>query len=278
MTRAAMARLLVTRPAAQAAEWVARLAGRGLDAAALPLIAIEPPAEPQARAALHAAWMGLPARALVVFVSPNAVTQFFAQRPSGVDWPPGLPAGSPGPGSSAALRAAGLDDAAILEPPADAPRFDSESLWAVLQRRRDWRGAAVLVVRGGDGGDDDASGSGREWLADTLRAAGASVDFVRAYRRTAPRLDATQRAVWQQALAEPQAHCWLFSSSEAIAQLETLARGEASAPDWRAATALATHPRIAERARAAGFGRVFATAPTLDAIVATMQTVAGPHR
>ena len=54
--------------------------------------------------------------------------------------------------------------------------------------------------------------------------------------------------------------------------------GEASAPDWRAATALATHPRIAERARAAGFGRVVEAAPTIDAIVHAMQTVAGPAR
>jgi uroporphyrinogen-III synthase len=69
--------VLVTRPAAQAARWVERLRAAGLDAQALPLIAIEPAADP---AALQATWHDLPALALAMFVSPNAVAGFFAAR------------------------------------------------------------------------------------------------------------------------------------------------------------------------------------------------------
>jgi uroporphyrinogen-III synthase len=40
---------------------------------------------------------------------------------------------------------------------------------------------------------------------------------------------------------------------------------------WPASTALASHPRIAARARAAGFGRVLEAPPTLEAIVARLR-------
>ncbi len=62
----------------------------------------------------------------------------------------------------------------------------------------------------------------------------------------------------------------MFSSSESIAQLEALAPGA----EWREATALATHPRIAQRAREAGFGRVLECRPSLDAVVACLQSIA----
>src|SRR5882724_8291488 len=65
-------RLLVTRPEAQAIEWVDMLRAQGVDAHALPLIAIEPQAEPAAAAA----WVQLADHGLLVFVSPNAVARF----------------------------------------------------------------------------------------------------------------------------------------------------------------------------------------------------------
>lgn len=259
-------RVLVTRPRAQAHEWVERLAARGIEACALPLIAIEPPADMQA---VQAAWRSLGSRRLVVFVSPNAAQQFFARRPPECDWPGGLRAAAPGPGSSAALREAGVPASAIVEPPLAAGRFDSEALWAVLQKQGPWQGDSVLIVRGSI--DGEPQGSGREWLAQSLIAAGATVEFVAAYRRGAPRLDAAEQAAWSQAMAAPGKHLWLFSSSEAIEQLERLAGRHVSDAPWSAAQALATHPRIAERARAAGFARVLQTAPTLAAIVAAIE-------
>lgn len=252
-------RVLVTRPAAQAADWVHALAARGLDAVALPLLGIEGAPDPQA---VRDAWRGLAQHRLVVFVSPNAVEQFMALRPAGLAWPAGTLAGSPGPGTTRVLEAAGVPAAQIVAPAAEAAQFDSESLWQQLAPH-DWRGASVLVVRGE---------SGRDWLADTLRAHGASLDFVCAYRRAAPRLDAAQRAALAQAQAEPARHLWLFSSSEAIAQLQALAPG-----GWTAqALALATHPRIAERAHAAGFAQVWASRPEQDAVVACIQSIGKP--
>ncbi len=246
-------RVLVTRPQPQADAWVARLRGRGVDAVALPLLGIAPAADP---APVDAAWRALGGSAppaLVVFVSPNAVGAFFDRRPLGAAWPAASVAAAPGPGTAAALAERGVPEAAIVQPAADAAQFDSEALWARLAGRP-WGGARVLVVRG-DGG--------RDWLADTLRAAGADVGFVQAYRRGAPVLGAEARRVLDAAVAEPGVHLWLFSSSEAVGHLRALAPGA----DWSAAAALASHPRIAEAARALGFGRVDEVRPEFDAVV-----------
>lgn len=247
--------LIVTRPRAQAAGWVREVQALGQDAAALPLIEIGAldDVEP-----LRQAWRQLQECALAVFVSANAVQHFMAAAPSaGGPWPEGVLAGSTGPGTSAALRGAGVPAAALVEPAADAPAFDSEALWARIAGL-DWVGRRVLVVRGEDG---------RDWLADTLRARGATVDYVAAYRRRAPALDAGESALLRAALAAPAAHRWLFSSSEAVGNLQRLA----PAADWSRSAALATHPRIASAARQAGFGRVELAAPVPAAVVALLR-------
>ena len=246
-------RLLVTRPQPQADEWVAALQALGLDAVALPLLAIAGPGD---TGAVHAAWQRLAqpgALAVVMFVSPGAVGRFFALRPPVQAWPAGVIAAAPGPGTGQALRGAGVPEAALLTPPVDGGRFDSEALWAVLEARCDWPRSEALIVRGEQG---------RDWLADAMRRAGATVHFVEAYRRTAPVLSDAGRAALQAALAAPAAHCWLFSSSEAAGHLPALAPGA----DWSAARALATHPRIAEAARSLGFGRVGLVAPSPQAV------------
>jgi len=290
-------RLIVTRPRAQAAAWVTSLRELGIDAQALPLIGIGALPDP---APLRAAWQTLAQRALAVFVSPNAVQHFFAQRPAGLEWPAGVPAASPGPGTTAALRAQGLPEALLVEPAPDAPSFDSEALWAQL-RSRPWQGARVLVVRGADGGEPgdvgqaehaDAAaaldprtapaaapnttsttntGHGRDWLAAQLRGQGAEVEYLAAYCRQAPMPTPAEGALLEQALRRPGEHVWLFSSSEAIAALQQLAPGA----DWSAARALASHPRIAERARAAGFGAVGEVAPSPAAAAAALGRTAG---
>jgi uroporphyrinogen-III synthase len=277
-------RVIVTRPAAQADQWVQSLARHGIAAVALPLIAIEPPAD---TAPVLQAWRQLGAHRLVVFVSPNAAEQFFAlketpgrsqvpltpsggltrsgrfggaQRPHGASWPDDVLAATVGPGTSETLKRHGVPASAIVEPAADALQFDSESLWRQLEAR-DWRGAPVLIVRG-DGG--------REWLADTLKARGAVVSFVAAYRRAAPRLDTNGARVLDDAIARPAEHLWFFSSSEALDHLAELRPGIA----WAASSAIATHPRIAKRASDCGFGVIHASRPTLDAVVACIQSIA----
>ena len=253
-------RVIVTRPQPQADAWVAGLAAAGLDAVALPLIEIAAAADP---APLAAAWNELAAIDLAVFVSPNAAERFFAARPANLPWPACTLAAAPGPGTARLLRELGVPADWLAEPPADAPSFDSESLWPVLAARRDWRSARVLVVRG-DGG--------RDWLGATLRAHGASVEQLAAYRRLAPAFDAGQRALLDAALRPAGGHVWLFSSSEAIDNLH--AATCAAAPDWTCARAVTTHPRIAQRARHLGFGAVFEAAPSLPAVVACLQSTA----
>ena len=251
-------RVIVTRPAAQAADWVLDLRGHGIDAVALPLISIEAVAD---AAPLVDAWRTLAQRRLVVFVSPNAAQHFFARRPEALGWPPSVLAGSPGPGTTRALIELGVPAAQIVEPAPGAAQFDSESLWVQLQPR-DWCDADVLIVRG-DGG--------RDWLADTLRQHGARVDHLSAYQRAAPRLDADERAVLQAALESPSTHVWFFSSSEAIAHLQTLV---APGTGWAGARAIGTHPRIVAAARQCGFADVVECRPSLAAVVACIQSIA----
>ena len=256
MSAAAAPRLIVTRPAAQAGAAVVQLRARGIDAVAVPLIEIVPMAD---ATPIAAAWAALSTRRLVVFVSANAVLRFFAARPAGLTWPASTFAAAPGPGTADALRAEGVADASIIEPGADAAQFDSEALWERL-RTHDWLGARVVVVRGE---------VGREWLGDCLAAAGAEVQTLAAYERAAPVLSAEARRIVDAAASEPGSWVWLFSSSEAIGNLELLA----GPGRWTAARAMATHPRIAARARQAGFVDVREVEPGLDAVVACIQSM-----
>lgn len=253
--------LIVTRPPAQAEPWVRELRALGQQAQALPLIHIVPAAD---AAPVGAAWAALDQFALVCFVSANAVAHFFALAQAGAAWPVQVLAGSTGPGTSAALRAAGVPVQAIVEPAADAENFDSEALWSRLSLRA-WDGRRVLVVRGEDG---------RDWLADKLTAQGAQVEFVAAYGRRTPRLGAAEQRLLNEALAAPASHLWLFSSSQAVHHLQSLA----PAADWSAGQAITSHPRIAQAARAAGFGRVDMVAPTPAAVALTAATWTGSGR
>lgn len=250
-------RVLVTRPAAQARVWVERLRAQGLDAAGLPLLAIEGMADLQP---LRSAWRELDRLALVMFVSPNAVSHFFSARPEGVPWPRALRAAATGPGTVEALVAAGVPRERCVAP--EAPPFDSTMLWARL-RDEPWAAREVLIVRG-DGGRDE--------FARSLAAAGAQVRGLAAYRRTVPHWSVEERALCDAAIAAPEAHLWLLSSGEAIGHLATLAPG---AP-WGASRAIASHPRIAERARALGFGSVIEAPPTLEAVVSTVAALQSP--
>lgn len=251
--------VLVTRPAAQAGAWVDRLRAAGVDARALPLLAIEFADDPAGRAALQAAWQGLSSRALVMFVSPNAVEGFFGARPDGLRWPDGLRAGATGPGTVESLQRAGVPAAACVAPA--GPPYDSAGLWAQLSAGP-WAGRSVLVVRG-DGGRDE--------FAQSLRAAGAGVDFVQAYRRDLPRWSVAERALADAALAAPQRHVWLLSSGEAVGHLARLLPGA----QWHEARALASHERIAARARAEGFGRVAEAPPTIEAVLTALRSLEG---
>jgi uroporphyrinogen-III synthase len=169
-----------------------------------------------------------------------------------------------GPGTTGAVLACGWPPERLDAPPTGPAQFDSEALWARVQPQIH-PGLRVLIVRGGD-----AHGrlAGRPWLAGQLQAAGAHVGQVVAYRRVAPRLDDAQRALATAAAQDGSG--WLFSSSEAVANL----RAALPALAWAGALALATHPRIAQAAREAGFGAVRTVAPSVEAVAASIESQA----
>jgi uroporphyrinogen-III synthase len=194
-----------------------------------------------------------------MFVSAAAVEHFVED---GMQGPAGPRCWGTGPGTAGALRAAGVPEARIDVPGPGAPQFDSETLWPIV-RSQVRPGASVLFVRGGD-----ASGlpAGRDWLSRQVAQAGASQEAVAAYRRVPPAWQAEERS-----LARAAAHdgsLWLFSSSQAIANLRELM----PSLDWSGALAICTHPRIAQSAVAAGFGRVEASLAQLDALVASIES------
>jgi uroporphyrinogen-III synthase len=269
--------VLVTRPQPQADEWVHRLQALNQPALALPLLRIVP--DDAHAAAAGDAWQAVSAGhfALVMFVSPNAVLQFFSHRPPGAAWPASTAAGATGPGTVAALQAQGLGAGAatgpVWAPAADSPQFDADTLWHQRLSAQPWAGRAVLIVRGTEG---------RDWLADTLRQAGASVHCLAAYRRAAPLWDAALQQRLARIAAAPQQHVWLFSSSEAIGHLgafgsDGLLAGPAAAladtlqAALHAVPVLASHPRIARTARLAGFAAVDLVPPDPEAVAARLR-------
>ena len=261
--------LIVTRPAREAAQWVAQLQARGWSAQALPLIDIAPAPD---SVAVRQAWQALAQFDALMCVSSNAVEQFFAARPADVPWT--SDAAKPrwwvtGPGSQTALLAQGVPASAIDQPGPQATQLDSEALWAQVQPQV--RAAMrVLIVRGtAAGADADApgNGQGRDWLGARLIQAGAQLQWVVAYTRSAPVWDAARRAHVTQALA--QEAVWLWSSSESLANLIAAFPGQS----WQGAAAVATHPRIAQAARDAGFGRVVLAGAGLDALCASIESL-----
>lgn len=243
----AQALVLVTRPEREAVPWVQALQAEGVQAEPFPLMEISAGPDVQV---LHAAWTQVPACLAVMFVSANAVRFFMDARPAGVDLQT-CRAWATGPGTQAALLAAGWLADQIDAPPVDAPQFDSEALWAVVAERvrTAWaKGPAqVLIVRGADAQGQMA---GRDWLALQLQEAGLQVLQVVAYVRQVPVLLAAQQARAQQAMHDGS--WWLFSSSEVALHLQQAC----PVLDVSRAQALATHPRIAERLRRMGWGRV----------------------
>lgn len=260
-------RVLITRPEPEAGQWVQALAARHISAAALPLIAIAPPPDQEALAAAQAR---LGEYAALMFVSGNAARHFFASNVPLALIQQSLVAiktrvWAPGPGTAAALRALGVPGGRIDQPACDATQFDSESLWQSVGPGVG-PGQRVLIVRGGEDGDS-ATGSGRDWLSERVRAAGGAVDFVVAYTRGAPSFDTRALALARRS-AESGGPLWLLSSSQALQHLLAALPGQS----WAQARALVTHPRIAQAARSAGFGRVFECRPALDDVAASIES------
>jgi len=250
--------LLVTRPAPEATAWVPAVQAAGWPAEALALIEISSALDPQARHQAHLQAAGCDA---LMFVSTQAVRHFCSP-----DGPPiTARCWAPGPGTAAALQAAGIAPEQIDQPPANSAQFDSEALWAVVQPQLH-PGHRLWVVRG-----QSADGRlGRDWLEQQCRAHGGQVHSCVAYSRRAPQWDAgTAERVreWVRNGA-----VWLFSSSEAIQHLQQLL------PDgpWAQSVALVSHPRIAASAKRLGFGEIMAHRPTIDDLLRALSELPAP--
>lgn len=250
-------RLLLTRPRQQAGAWAASLTALGVDVAQLPLIEIAAAADP---AEAQRAWTELPQSALAMFVSPNAVAEFFAWRPTGAHWPTQTLAATVGPGSAKALLEAGVPSSQIVQPADDAPSLDSEHLWPRLSGL-DWQGRLALVLRGE---------GGRDWLGERLCERGAEVRYRSVYQRRCAQLQQAEQEVLNQALAWPAAHVWLFSSSEAV---DCLQQRLAPQADWSSSLCVATHARIAARAQGLGFGHVVLARPQPQAVAQALMSL-----
>ena len=229
--------------------------------AALPLIEIAPPADP--RRGRRPRGAALPATRAGRVRQPERGRALLRCAPAGRRaWPAALQAASPGPGTTQRCsRSACRRARSSSRPPtrrSSIPRRCGRS-----SRRATGAARSVLIVRG-DGG--------RDWLAERLRAAGArrSTSW-RPTARRAPRLDgAAQRALLRDALRRPAAH---------LLALQQLARRSTTWPrlvpgaDW-SARARAGHASAhrATRARAGLRPTSSRRAPTLDAVVAGMQS------
>ncbi|NIF85329.1 uroporphyrinogen-III synthase [Comamonas sp. Tr-654] len=275
-----MRRVLVTRPLHDAKPWVDAFRARGLQAEALPLLAIAGCTDPTALQAL------LSARQLalkpgqyraVMFVSGNAAQYFFSSNPSQTLTgqsllAPDTRAWTPGPGTERTLLELGLSSHQIDGPSPDAAQFESEALWQNVHDQIR-AGDRVLIVRGASPATGNAGkpvpstqGAGRDWLAARLREAGAEVELLAVYERQLPSWTAQQLDVARQAASDGS--LWLFSSSEAVANLQQLLPQQ----KWHLGLALTTHERIASKALSAGFGRVLHSRPSLDDVVASIES------
>jgi uroporphyrinogen-III synthase len=278
--------VIVTRPAHDADMWVAKLLQSGIQAEALPLIEIAAVSNPADVSALQQAWNRLSDYAACMFVSGNAVEHFFmpfrvsktaldqsiraraAPDSVAIQQLEGVRFLAPGPGTVAALLAAGVPASQIDAPPPDAAQFDSEALWQVVGQR-DWLGAKVLIVRGKGDASDGSAGTGRDWLAQQWRAGGSAVDVVSSYERLTPHLSNAQIKLAK--TASQDGSVWLFSSSEAVANLA----GQPGLKDvnWQNARAIATHPRIQAAVEAAGWGVVQPSRPALPDIIDALASI-----
>ncbi|MFZ6767166.1 uroporphyrinogen-III synthase [Undibacterium sp. Di26W] len=250
--------VIITRPAAQAEDFARRLQAMGRDCVLFPLLEIQPlPDESH----LIAEIAHLQEYALLAFVSPNAIDAFFRHVSQ---YPKEIPIAVMGEGSRQRLAEYGLNDqTATIIRPRNQLKTDSETLLdeldcAALQDKK------VLIVRGE---------SGRELLADALRARGIEVRQLAAYRRVAPQLDAGRTQ--QLRLLLEQENQWVVTSSEALRNLlhdvDALGLPDGVAKMQRQVL-LVPHSRIEETAKSLGFQFITLTASGDEQLLVALQS------
>ena len=216
-------RILVTRPAEQAARLASLIREAGGIAVEFPAILIAPPSQPQQLAQVIAR---LNQFDLAIFISPTAVTRALQYL---THWPEHLPVAAIGSGSARALQEAGVSQSVI----APIEGNDSETLLA-MPEILNMAGRRVVIFRGE---------GGREHLADTLRQRGALVEYAECYRREKPGADI-------EPLLTDRFDAVIVTSTESLNNLR-----ECLGTHWNALQPVpffVPHARIAEAANKAG--------------------------
>lgn len=240
----------MTRPAGQAEGLCAAIAAAGGEPVRFPVLAIGPAEDARE---LDACLARLDAYDLAFFVSPNAVRHALEAILPRRSWPAGLRVATVGRGSERALAAFGF--AAVIAP---CEGFDSEAVLALAEFQPSAVNGRRVVIFRGDGG--------RDLLGETLRARGAAVDYVTCYRRYRP--TSGPEALLRLADAG-QLDAITLTSSEGVDNLVAML-GEAAFDRLRGVPVFASHPRIAGRARDAGFLRVIETPAGDEGLVAAL--------
>lgn len=175
--------VLVTRPAGQAQALCELIETGGGKVIHLPAIEILPLEQVTVLADVTAS---LERFDLAVFVSVNAVKHGLDYILQQRDWPAGVQLATVGPSSRAAVELQGLTVDLVPE-----HEYSSEGLLA-LAALQSLQGRQVVIFRGN---------GGRETLHDTLKARGATVEYVEVYRRVCPQVsDELLRLLKQDAL------------------------------------------------------------------------------
>lgn len=234
-------RIVVTRPAEQAGKLADAIEARGGTAVRFPVLAIFDAADPRP---LQDVAGRLDEVDVAVFVSPNAAEKALGAITARRPWPGRVKAAAMGETSARTIARFGV--AEIVTP---AGRFDSEALLDLpdFQAER-IRGRKVVIFRGD---------SGRETLAEGLRARGAQVEYVECYRRGRPQADTAPLAAL---LANGELDAITVTSSEGLRNLVEMMGGGVAA-QLKATPLFVAHRRIADEAGRLGFREAIVTAP-----------------
>lgn len=247
--------VVVTRPAGQAAHLATALTRAGAIPLLYPVLEIRDVEDlgPVLDAAIR-----LDSFDLAVFVSPNAVEKALALILPRRSWPARLRVAALGKSSERELARHGIQD--VISPPL---RFDSEALLA-LPELTEVRGKRVIIFRG-DGG--------RSLLGDTMTARGASIEYVTCYRRAMPSIDPGRLLkLWE----EGQLDAVTITSSEGLRNFVDMI-GRLGLAWLKKTPVFVPHARIAEQARVLGLGKVLATEPGDDGLLAGLMQYFASH-
>jgi uroporphyrinogen-III synthase len=202
------------------------------------------------------------------FVSPNAfLTADQLLKTFHYEWPTHLKLALIGGGSEKIILESRFKPSLIIKP-ANEEQWDSEGLWLQLfAQEKNWDGKKVLIVRGD---------TGRDWLVSRLESEKAEVQLISIYKRK--NLDQNDE-YWQNFLKKwenlPKSRVvnqskpliWVMSSSLACQYLaDTLNTLGLKEVILSQSIALATHEKIAQKAKEIGFSKVLNILPGQESI------------